>query len=31
MYAEVLTVAFLGFAAYRIYQMIATRMLAWRL
>jgi ABC-type nitrate/sulfonate/bicarbonate transport system permease component len=31
MYAVVLTVAFLGFAADRIYQMIANRMLAWRL
>ena len=31
MYAVVLTVALLGFAADRIYQMLVTRMLAWRL
>jgi NitT/TauT family transport system permease protein len=30
MYAVVLTVAFLGFAADRGYQMVMTRMLAWR-
>ncbi|HEX5210144.1 MAG TPA: ABC transporter permease [Pseudolabrys sp.] len=31
MYAVVLTVALLGFAADRIYQMLVARMLAWRL
>jgi len=30
MFAVVLTVAFLGFAADRIYQMFMHRMLAWR-
>ena len=30
MYAVVLTVAFLGFAADRVYLMITKRMLAWR-
>ena len=30
MYAVVLTVAFLGFAADRIYQLFMNRVLAWR-
>ena len=30
MYAVVLTVAFLGFAADRVYQMLMNRMLRWR-
>jgi NitT/TauT family transport system permease protein len=30
MYAVVLTVALLGFAADRVYQMLVARMLAWR-
>jgi NitT/TauT family transport system permease protein len=30
MYAVVMTVALLGFAADRVYQMLMTRMLQWR-
>jgi NitT/TauT family transport system permease protein len=30
MFAVVLTVAFLGFAADRLYQMLMQRMLSWR-
>ena len=30
MYAVVMTVAFLGFAADRVYQMLMNRMLQWR-